>query len=45
MTAAEISTELNLTSIKTHQWHIQACCALTGVGVQKGLEWIASHIS
>ncbi|KAE9551021.1 hypothetical protein FO519_005755 [Halicephalobus sp. NKZ332] len=45
MTAAEISTELSLTSIKTHQWHIQACSALTGVGVQKGLEWIASHIS
>uniref|UniRef100_A0A915CAC7 ADP-ribosylation factor-like protein 5B n=2 Tax=Parascaris univalens TaxID=6257 RepID=A0A915CAC7_PARUN len=45
MTAAEISSELNLTSIKTHRWQIQACCALTGEGIEKGLEWIASSIT
>jgi len=33
MTAAEISRQLDLTSIKKHQWHIQACCALTGEGL------------
>jgi|UniRef100_A0AC35GP39 ADP-ribosylation factor-like protein 5B len=44
MSAAEISNELNLTSVKSHQWQIQACCALTGAGIQKGLEWIASNI-
>ncbi|XP_078084091.1 ADP-ribosylation factor-like protein 5A isoform X1 [Mustelus asterias] len=32
MTVAEISQYLKLTSIKDHQWHIQACCALTGEG-------------
>ena len=32
MTAAEISQQLNLTSVKDHGWHIQACCALTGEG-------------
>ena len=32
MTAAEISKHLDLTSIKNQQWHIQACCALTGEG-------------
>lgn len=32
MTVAEISQFLKLTSIKDHQWHIQACCALTGEG-------------
>ena len=32
MSAAEISQHLNLTSIKDHVWHIQACCALTGEG-------------
>lgn len=32
MTAAEISRQLNLTSIKKHKWQIQACCALTGEG-------------
>jgi len=32
LSAAEISKHLNLTSIKKQQWHIQACCALTGEG-------------
>ena len=32
MTAAEVSKVLNLTSIKSHRWQIQACCALTGDG-------------
>lgn len=32
MSAAEISKQLDLTSIKEHQWHIQSCCALTGEG-------------
>jgi len=44
MTAAEISQSLNLTSIKDHAWHIQACCALTGEGLYQGLEWIVSNI-
>lgn len=33
MSASEISKELNLTSIKQQQWHIQSCCALTGEGL------------
>ena len=32
MSAAELSQHLNLTSIKDHGWHVQACCALTGEG-------------
>lgn len=32
MSAAEISNQLDLTSIKEHHWHIQSCCALTGEG-------------
>jgi len=32
LSAAEISQHLNLTSIKDHGWHVQACCALTGEG-------------
>ncbi|KAA3681384.1 ADP-ribosylation factor-like protein 5B [Paragonimus westermani] len=32
MSVAEISQNLNLTSIRDHPWHIQACCALTGEG-------------
>lgn len=26
MSSAEISQQLNLTSIKDHGWHIQVCC-------------------
>lgn len=44
MTAAEISHNLNLTSIKDHVWHIQACCALSGQGLYQGLEWIVSNL-
>lgn len=44
MSSAEISQQLNLTSIKDHEWHIQACCALTGEGLYAGLEWIANTL-
>ncbi|KAJ7369785.1 ADP-ribosylation factor-like protein 5B [Desmophyllum pertusum] len=44
MSVAEISEQLNLTSIKDHGWHIQACCALTGEGLYQGLGWITNHI-
>ncbi|CAH1762312.1 7546_t:CDS:2 [Entrophospora sp. SA101] len=32
LSAAQISEALNLTSLRDKQWHIQACCALTGEG-------------
>lgn len=32
MTIAQISKELNLTSIKKHKWQIQPCCAISGEG-------------
>ncbi|KAE8731555.1 ADP-ribosylation factor-like protein 5 [Hibiscus syriacus] len=41
MTLAEITDTLLLHSIKTHDWHIQACSALTGDGLNDGLGWIA----
>ncbi|GAV00330.1 hypothetical protein RvY_11197 [Ramazzottius varieornatus] len=44
MTSAELSDALNLTSIKTHRWQIQACCALSGEGLYQGLEWMSNHI-
>ena len=45
MTAAELSKQFNLTSIKGHSWHIQACCALTGEGLYEGMEWLTEDIS
>ena len=32
MTPAEISDMLGLASLKSHTYHIQGCCALTGEG-------------
>lgn len=40
MDVGEMSQALSLHSIKNHDWHIQACCALTGAGLMEGLDWI-----
>jgi hypothetical protein len=32
MTVGQISKQLNLQALKTQNWHIQACCALSGEG-------------
>jgi len=44
MTAAEISQCLTLSSITTHSWHVQACCALTGEGLLQSLDWMRSRV-
>ncbi|CAK9165022.1 unnamed protein product [Ilex paraguariensis] len=44
MTPAEITDALSLHSIKNHDWHIQACCALTGEGLYDGLGWISQRV-
>mmetsp|Transcript_49576 Transcript_49576/g.118077 ORF Transcript_49576/g.118077 Transcript_49576/m.118077 type:complete len:194 (-) Transcript_49576:98-679(-) len=43
-TAGEIAEDLSLHTIRTHEWQIQSCCALTGQGLQEGLGWISSRI-
>jgi len=44
MTEAEVSDALGLSSIKDHQYHIQACCALTGEGLYKGMDWLTDKV-
>lgn len=44
VTPAEISETLSLHSIKTHDWHIQGCSAITGDGLYQGLDWISKHV-
>jgi len=44
MTVAEVSNALGLSGIKDHEFHIQACCALTGEGLRPGLNWILSQL-
>lgn len=39
MTAAVLGERLSLTSIRDRKWHIQGCSAVTGMGLQEGLEW------
>ncbi|EKD21131.1 uncharacterized protein L3040_000833 [Drepanopeziza brunnea f. sp. 'multigermtubi'] len=40
MSEAEIQEGLQLNAIKTHQWHILRCSAITGTNLQEGLEWV-----
>mmetsp|Transcript_17466 Transcript_17466/g.39531 ORF Transcript_17466/g.39531 Transcript_17466/m.39531 type:complete len:207 (-) Transcript_17466:59-679(-) len=42
--AGEIAQDLSLHTIRTHEWHIQSCCALTGEGLKEGLGWIAARV-
>ena len=44
MGAAEISDKLGLSQLKSHQWHIQSSCALTGEGLSNGMDWLADHL-
>ncbi|EFA85897.1 ARF-like protein [Heterostelium album PN500] len=45
MSAAELTNLLSLHTIKDHPWHIQACCALTGEGLEQGMDWLVSNIN
>lgn len=42
--ADEIMDTMNLNSIKDRAWQIQACSALSGEGLQRGMEWIQKNI-
>ena len=33
-----------LNDVRTHELHLQACSAITGQGLQEGLDWIAEMI-
>ncbi|MBA0725178.1 hypothetical protein Golax_021783 [Gossypium laxum] len=42
-TLTEITDALSLRCIKTHDWRIQACCALNGYTLYDGLGWTAQQ--
>ena len=44
MGVSELSEALGLPSIKTHSWHCQSSCAVTGEGLWEGLKWIADTL-
>ncbi|KAK0428276.1 hypothetical protein QR680_010708 [Steinernema hermaphroditum] len=37
---SDMTCKLGLPKIKNRKWHVQSSCALTGEGVQEGLEWL-----
>jgi len=41
LSASEISDALALYNLKTQPWHIQACSAIRGDGLQEGIQWLA----
>jgi ADP-ribosylation factor-like protein 5B len=44
MSASELSEELELPSIMTHNWHVQSCCATKGEGLLDGMNWVAQNV-
>lgn len=40
MTGDEILRGLKLEQIRTHQWHILRCSAMTGENLREGLAWV-----
>lgn len=40
MGVEELTGALALHSIRNHDWHIQACCALNGEGLMEALAWV-----
>ena len=44
MSAAEISERFALHTLKDHEWHIEPCCALTGQGLEAGIDWLAQRL-
>jgi hypothetical protein len=45
MGVAELTGVLGLQSVRSHEWHVQPACALTGEGLHDGLAWIVQRVS
>ena len=43
--AEEISELLHLNDIRNHDWHIQACSAILGDGLNEGIDWLCDKIN
>lgn len=44
MTTADMSIHLDLVALRGRNWHIQACCALTGNGLYEGIDWVVDQL-
>jgi ADP-ribosylation factor-like protein 2 len=45
LSLSDIREALDLQSIKTHHWQIQACSAVTGTNLLEGINWMTTDIS
>jgi len=45
MSSVHICKGLKLNELKTRPWHIQASNALTGQGVQEGMQWLTEQLN
>ena len=41
---AQLVQELELNSLRTHKWYIQACCGTSGDGLYEGLDWLGQNV-
>ncbi|KAN0028669.1 hypothetical protein ACTFIV_010518 [Dictyostelium citrinum] len=44
MTSEEISKYLDLEQLNTHHWEIMSCSAVTGFGLEEGIDWVVKDI-
>lgn len=44
LTPEEISAALNLSDLRDRRWHIQACSAKTGEGLDEGISWAVKQV-
>ncbi|XP_048379637.1 ADP-ribosylation factor-like [Stegostoma tigrinum] len=44
MSPAQITDKLGLNALRSHVWYIQATCATSGDGLDKGLDWLAAQL-
>eukprot|EP01130_Rhizamoeba_saxonica_P018903 TRINITY_DN9635_c0_g1_i1.p1 TRINITY_DN9635_c0_g1~~TRINITY_DN9635_c0_g1_i1.p1 ORF type:complete len:517 (-),score=131.51 TRINITY_DN9635_c0_g1_i1:42-1592(-) len=44
-TVSELSEKLELNSLRTRNWYIQASCATTGDGLYEGLDWLNNTLA
>ena len=45
MKIQEVEERLELKELKKRKWHVQPTCALTGQGLEEGLEWLAEALT
>ena len=45
MSSSEIRDALDLHSIRSHNWHIWSCSAMTGENLVEGLDWVVNEVA